>query len=130
MAKGRKPHSDIISAILKEREARHATAKPRDYCICPATRHLTEFRQLTCSDCEPGFCQVMAERGLAADSSPLPKAQRPACGALTRQGAICAAKVVPGKKRCRLHGGLSTGPKTEAGKERIAAAQRRRHRRS
>jgi hypothetical protein len=32
------------------------------------------------------------------------------------------------KARCRLHGGLSTGPKTKAGRERIAEAQRRRWR--
>jgi hypothetical protein len=31
-----------------------------------------------------------------------------------------------GKARCRFHGGLSTGPKTEAGRARIAEAQRRR----
>jgi len=31
-----------------------------------------------------------------------------------------------GKARCRFHGGLSTGPKTEAGRTRIAEAQRRR----
>ena len=30
------------------------------------------------------------------------------------------------KTRCRFHGGLSTGPKTEAGRARIAEAQRRR----
>ena len=130
MAKVGKWYSDMIRAVLEKREAELSVIRHRDYRICPATKHLTEFRQLTCSDCKPGFCRVMAERGLAADSSPLPKKQRPACGALTRQGAICAAKVVPGKKRCRLHGGLSTGPKTAAGKERIAAAQRRRHRRS
>jgi hypothetical protein len=33
-----------------------------------------------------------------------------------------------GKARCRLHGGLSTGPKTEAGRARIAESQRRRWR--
>ena len=31
-----------------------------------------------------------------------------------------------GKARCRFHGGLSTGPKSEAGRARIAEAQRRR----
>src|SRR4029077_19309415 len=38
-------------------------------------------------------------------------------------------KVEFGKVRCRFHGGLSTGPKTEAGRSRIAEAQRR-HRES
>jgi ABC transporter substrate binding protein len=35
-------------------------------------------------------------------------------------------RVVPAKRRCRFHGGMSTGPKTEAGRARIAEAQRRR----
>jgi hypothetical protein len=32
--------------------------------------------------------------------------------------------VVPGKRRCKFHGGLSTGPRTLAGRARIAAAQK------
>jgi hypothetical protein len=52
----------------------------------------------------------------------------PACGAKTRAGGRCRVKAVRGKKRCRFHGGLSTGPKTEAGRARIAEAQRRRWR--
>jgi len=51
-------------------------------------------------------------------------AQRARCGARTRAGPPCKAKVVKGKARCRMHGGLSTGPKTEAGRARNAAAQR------
>lgn len=47
---------------------------------------------------------------------------RPLCGARTRAGGACAAKVVPGKRRCRLHGGLSTGPKTPEGRARALAA--------
>ena len=51
---------------------------------------------------------------------------RQECGALTRRGMACKLKSEPGKARCRLHGGLSTGPKTEEGKARIANAQRKR----
>ncbi|MEM8608402.1 MAG: HGGxSTG domain-containing protein [Myxococcota bacterium] len=57
-----------------------------------------------------------------------PRNQRPRCGAKTRQGTPCQAPVVwikgerKPKKRCRLHGGLSTGPKTPEGKARAAAA--------
>ena len=54
--------------------------------------------------------------------------RRVICGAKTRKGTPCKAKSEPGKKRCRLHGGLSTGPKTEEGRRRIAAAQRQRWR--
>ena len=49
--------------------------------------------------------------------------KRPRCGAKTRAGGTCKAKVVDGKRRCRMHGGLSTGPKTEAGRRRISEAQ-------
>jgi hypothetical protein len=31
-----------------------------------------------------------------------------------------------GRRRCKFHGGLSTGPKTAEGRARIAEAQRRR----
>ncbi len=37
-------------------------------------------------------------------------------------------RVVSGKRRCRFHGGMSTGPRTKAGRARIAEAQRRRWR--
>lgn len=49
-----------------------------------------------------------------------------ACGALTRKGIPCRARALPGKARCKFHGGLSTGPKTLEGRKRIAEAQRRR----
>ena len=44
------------------------------------------------------------------------------CGAKTRSGAPCAKFPVEGKRRCGLHGGLSTGPKTPAGRAAISAA--------
>ena len=34
----------------------------------------------------------------------------------------CGAPALSGKRVCRFHGGRSTGPRTEAGKARIAAA--------
>lgn len=44
------------------------------------------------------------------------------CGARTRDGGKCQMRPEDGKDRCRLHGGLSTGPKTEEGKRRSLAA--------
>ena len=47
------------------------------------------------------------------------------CGAKTRRGTACQQ---PGNKRngrCRLHGGASTGAKTEEGRARISAANLR-----
>lgn len=47
------------------------------------------------------------------------------CGAKTRKGTPCANKPMS-NLRCRLHGGLSHGPTTEAGRRRISNAQKRR----
>src|SRR5262249_11371713 len=46
----------------------------------------------------------------------------PRCGARTRQHKPCAAAAMP-NGRCRFHGGLSTGPKTPEGIERIRRAR-------
>ncbi len=43
------------------------------------------------------------------------------CGAKTRAGTPCRRKDLYANGRCRLHGGLSTGPKTAEGKRRSAA---------
>ena len=46
--------------------------------------------------------------------------ERVYCGAKTRAGTPCKRKDLYANGRCRLHGGLSTGPKTEAGKKKSA----------
>lgn len=60
------------------------------------------------------------------------KKNRPLCGAKCRDGHSCKAKAVvhpktdkPINGRCRMHGGLSTGAKTEDGKMRCREAARR-----
>ena len=47
------------------------------------------------------------------------------CGAKTRSGASCAKYPIAGKRRCRNHGGMSTGPRTPEGRARIAQANLR-----
>ena len=44
------------------------------------------------------------------------------CLAKTRHTTLCQKPPLQGKTRCRLHGGLSSGPKTEVGKARIVKA--------
>ena len=44
------------------------------------------------------------------------------CGARTRQKTACR-RLSMANGRCRLHGGLSTGPRTNEGLERVRAAQ-------
>jgi hypothetical protein len=61
------------------------------------------------------------------------KRERPRCSARCRDGSPCQAPPVwdqrldrPVNGRCRMHGGLSTGPKTEEGRRRIAESNRAR----
>jgi hypothetical protein len=58
----------------------------------------------------------------------VPKSKRrpPVCGARTVKGTPCQARALPGKTRCKFHGGMSTGPKTEEGRAAIAVSNRRR----
>lgn len=51
------------------------------------------------------------------------------CGAMTRGHTPCKRAPVSGRGRCRLHGGLSTGPKTPQGRQRCAKAAKARRRR-
>jgi hypothetical protein len=51
------------------------------------------------------------------EGKPCTAPERPTCGAKTRRtGALCKRKPVPGKKRCRNHGGLNTGKRTPQGR--------------
>ena len=45
------------------------------------------------------------------------------CGARTKAGTPCQRPAVKQTGRCTRHGGKSTGPRTEEGRARIAAAQ-------
>ncbi|TMA35218.1 MAG: hypothetical protein E6J87_04400 [Deltaproteobacteria bacterium] len=54
--------------------------------------------------------------------------QHTPCGARTRMGRPCRAPCVPGRKRCKLHGGRSTGPRTAEGLARLAEASQTRAR--
>ena len=47
----------------------------------------------------------------------------PRCGARTRSGECCRQPAMK-NGRCRMHGGLSTGPRSAAGRARCAAARR------
>lgn len=53
-----------------------------------------------------------------------PATKRTRGGAKTRKGTPCRARGLRGSARCKLHGGMSTGPKTQEGRKRIAQAQR------
>jgi hypothetical protein len=46
---------------------------------------------------------------------------REACGARARAGTPCRTRPLPGRCRCKWHGGASTGPKTAEGRARALA---------
>ena len=52
------------------------------------------------------------------------------CLAKTRRGTLCQNPAIGGRTRCKLHGGKSTGPRTEEGKARTIAAHTKHGRRS
>lgn len=78
-------------------------------------RHFRSFRRTTRARC--GVLGYPPQKPIIAPAT---------CGAKTRKGTPCRAKPIPGKSRCKFHGGLSTGPRTPEGKARIAEAQCRR----
>lgn len=97
--------------------------------ICPYHHHMGRKRMQTCEPCKRSFCSKLRAVGLTDDGKALPTQERPRCSAKTRAGSACKHPVSPAKRRCRLHGGTSTGPKTEYGKKRIAEGQRKRRER-
>ncbi len=71
------------------------------------------------------------QRWLAAvansgEAEPPHKQERPCCGARTRAGHPCKRRYLGRGGKCPNHGGLSTGPRTEAGRQAISEAQRAR----
>ena len=69
--------------------------------------------------------QLAQARTLAAQRE---ARRRVICGAKTRKGTHCQNLSERGKRRCKFHGGKSTGARSLEGRERIAEAQRRRWR--
>lgn len=75
--------------------------------------------------------EAEAAAALALEAWKAREAQRAAtrrviCGATTRKNTNCKNKSESGRKRCKFHGGRSTGARTPEGIELIREAQRRR----
>lgn len=125
---GRSPnwYLELVAQVCAESEKVSLDSERRPWRVCPFTASWHESKRLSCDACIGRVCQRFEEVGLDEKAQPLPKRNRPRCGAKTRNSRLCQAPVIPGKRRCRLHGGASTGPRTSQGRERIAEAQRRR----
>ena len=72
--------------------------------------------------------EKLAQAGMATRFGPDWPGRR--CGAKTRGGGACQNPAIKGRARCKLHGGKSTGPRTEEGKARSIAAHTKHGRRS
>ena len=73
-------------------------------------------------------CRALIKAGQATRFGPSWPGRR--CGAKTRAGGPCQNPAIGGRKRCTLHGGPSTGPKSEVGKRQIVDAHLKHGRRS
>jgi hypothetical protein len=87
----------------------------------------SQWRQLL-ANLSPEVAQALrkSEAGRSLRQSAPAKEKGPLCSARTRSGAPCQCRAVDSRARCRLHGGLSTGPKTPEGRARIIESNRRR----
>jgi hypothetical protein len=75
----------------------------------PRQRHITglEAARLARKGLRGGGRRKLEINPMDRSLSHLSHASR--CGAKTRAGTACQSPPVPGRKRCRLHGGLSPG---------------------
>ncbi len=71
-----------------------------------------------------GFEEIDAQIALMPIKVHQPRRRPQRCGAKTRKGQPCRCKALPGKRRCKFHGGMSTGPRTPEGKAKVAEATR------
>ena len=71
----------------------------------------------------PELSDAMRARMTSVPSGPQDRTnqERVVCGAKTQAGHPCRGKSEPGKRRCRWHGGRSTGPRTTEGRARALA---------
>jgi hypothetical protein len=97
--------SGILNAILADCMASGGIKKPeifkRTFPVLPPYR--------------PEFLDTNARARMTSERV------RVVCGARTKAGHPCPTKSLPGKRRCKWHGGASTGPRTPTGKARARA---------
>ena len=97
----------------------------------PPTISAPEFLTASPRANESGLCHATRAGERTNNSGGLPAGAnqlRVICGAKRRRdGQPCQALSIPGKQRCKWHGGASTGPKTDAGRAR-SRANLRQHR--
>lgn len=123
----------IIDAIVTA-WADHAGIKYREVSKPLTSESVPEFTdhyaRVYDSEPDPGISTGIAPECVRANECggmrPPVNQRRVTCGARRRRdGEPCQSKSVPGKNRCKWHGGCSTGPKTPEGRARALANLRR-----
>lgn len=124
---------EVYKSLHSSHDERVQTPGGRSYTFggnvmqpCPFRQLRMSVKDTICFGCRENHCARMDAIGLDWFGEPLPIESRPACGAKCRDGSVCEMRVIPGKRRCRAHGGLSTGPKTGSGRDSISNAQKKR----
>ena len=112
--------------VLPNYCALHAGAPARHGVLLPINRTSTHARgDGVLEDAVHAALDRECARQLEKAQTKAARYRQP-CQARTRKGHPCKMQSEPGRRRCKFHGGRSTGPKTPDGKARIAEAQRRR----
>lgn len=113
------PDASQARACANDFDPRHAKSAH------PPARGAPEFLTAFARANESGFCHAKRAGAHANNSGSLPTAAnqlRMICGAKRRRdGEPCQGLSVPGKRRCKWHGGASTGPRTDEGRARSLA---------
>lgn len=119
----RKPHVRIRTSRSTPARILSALGLPQKY----RSNARARAWGLSNSDAERLARQVTsAKERQEAQATEVLVRNRVVCGATTRKGRPCRLKSEPNKRRCKFHGGKSTGPKTPEGRARISQAQKRR----
>ena len=113
------PDASQAHACASDFDPRHA--KPAH----PPATAAPEFIDASARASESGFCHPTRTGARTNNSGNLPPAANQArviCGAKRRRdGQPCQGLSLPGKLRCKWHGGASTGPRTDEGRARSLA---------
>ena len=111
----------VLSRVFKDQT--RARARARHGVLIVDANACGGLREAKKGELSDRWQKILRERWQQAE---VRARRREPCGARTRAGHPCRARGLGRGGRCRNHGGASTGPRTEAGRQRIAAAQRRR----
>jgi hypothetical protein len=120
-----------MSKTKREQHPWRSARRVNPICTLPLFELPAKLPWLEPEPRDPTWWMRPAPKPLRPEPATTRKRDRPACGAKTRKGTPCVAKAVwdkqtnmPRNGRCRLHGGLSTGVRTDEGREKIREVAR------